>query len=317
MVFAIEVRELNKRYGPLRAIENLCFQIEEGQVVGFLGPNGSGKSTTMRILCGLTSADSGCAWIGGLPVASCARQVKRRVGYLSEQNPLPEDMRVVEYLRYRAQLKDIASKKIAKAVEEAMERCDLQKKASRRLIGSLSKGYRQRVGVADAILAKPAILILDEPTIGLDPHQLIAFRNMVNELKGQMTIILSSHILPEIELCCDWIIIINRGYIVAQGKRESLHESLACHHRYSLSTDAPRKVLRELIEPLQLDKKEQDGDFARYLLRLPTGLKNREAILSELIRKGYRLRDFYEIKPSLEDAFLAATQRSWEKTSEG
>ena len=189
---------LTKRYGSLTAIEDLTFSVAPGEVVGFLGPNGAGKSTTMRILSGTMAGTSGCASIWGVSVALNPAEAKRHMAYMPENNPLPEDLRVEEYLRLRARLKDVEAGNVDARVNQVMEDCDLVRRASGRLIGQLSKGFRQRVGIADALLAQPKVVILDEPTIGLDPHQILGIRDLIRSLRGQMAVLISSHILHEV-----------------------------------------------------------------------------------------------------------------------
>ena len=221
---AIEVNHLSKRFGTIQAIEDVSFSVSSGEIIGFLGPNGAGKSTTMRILCGLMPATSGTAYLCNISLATHSQEAKRHIGYLSENNPLPQDLRIVEYLRYRARLKEIPKKRQKERVEEVLTLCDLQHKVRRKIIGSLSKGYRQRVGIADAILAEPPILLMDEPTIGLDPHQILAIRELIANLRKRMTIVLSSHVLSEMERMCDRVIILNQGRIVAMGTHTALHQ---------------------------------------------------------------------------------------------
>lgn len=318
---AIEVTRLCKNYGKIRAIHDVSFTVEPGQIVGFLGPNGAGKSTTMRILAGLQTATAGVARICGIPIANRAHEVKPRIGYMPEHNPLPEDMRVLEYLRHRARLKEVPSRKLKGAVDEAMEICDLQKKARRRLIGGLSKGYRQRVGIADAILATPEVIIMDEPTIGLDPHQILSIRKLIDSLRGRMTVILSSHILPEIERCCDRVIIINQGRIVTGGTpRELRREFLRLGH-YRLTTNAPRDELRALLRsfpaPFAVDGEEaaEPDGFTRYELSAPLEEPLGETLLEACREAGWRVAECAEIEPTLEDIFIVATRRAWQDTS--
>ena len=222
---AIEVRHLSKTFGNVRAISDVSFAVQPGEIVGFLGPNGAGKSTTMRVLAGLTQADRGVARICGVSVATEALRAKARLGYMPENNPLPEELRVIEYLRWRAKLKNVPRREIAARTEAAMEACDLARKARRKLIGALSKGFRQRVGIADALIAEPDVVILDEPTIGLDPHQILGIRSLIRSLRGRKAVLISSHILPEIENVCDRVIIINGGRIVAAMTPEDLRNN--------------------------------------------------------------------------------------------
>ncbi|HAT60663.1 MAG TPA: ABC transporter, partial [Opitutae bacterium] len=222
--YTIEVENLCKSFGKLEAVAGISFKVEKGQIFGFLGPNGAGKSTTMRILTGYTQATSGIARICGFPVASEPHDIKRRIGYMPENNPLPLELRVCEYLKWRARLKELPLRHRSKRVDEVMELCDLTR-ARDRIIGKLSKGFRQRVGIADAILAHPEVIIMDEPTIGLDPHQVIMIRDLIASLRGKMSVIISSHILPEIEMTCDQVIIINGGKIVGKGTPNELRET--------------------------------------------------------------------------------------------
>ncbi|MGE9295354.1 MAG: ABC transporter ATP-binding protein [Puniceicoccales bacterium] len=317
---AIEVDRLTKRYGRVKAIENVSFTVQPGQVVGFLGPNGAGKSTTMRILCGLLAASSGVARICGIPVASHPYEAKRRIGYMPEHNPLPEDMRVVEYLRYRARLKEVPMRKVKSRVDEAMELCDLQRKARRKVIGALSKGYRQRVGIADAILAEPEVIFMDEPTIGLDPHQILSIRGLIDNLRGRMTVILSSHILPEIEKSCDRVIIINQGRIVASGSPQSLREEFLSQTVYRIRVDIDEDkaaaTLKGVSDDLQFMSSEiQDDGFWEHRLQAPTDLFLTEPILEALQGADARIREIARLQPNLEDIFMAATRRSWDETA--
>ncbi|MFO0844521.1 MAG: ATP-binding cassette domain-containing protein [Gemmataceae bacterium] len=213
----IHVSNLTKYYGDYVAIRDVSFDVEQGQVVGFLGPNGAGKSTTMRILAGYLAATSGRATIAGLDVFWDPVGVRRKIGYLPESCPLYPDMRVVEYLTYRGGIKGLHGRACRAAVERVVDRCWL-KDVRRQLIGTLSKGYRQRVGLADALLHDPPVLILDEPTAGLDPSQIRETRGLIRDLGEQHTVLLSTHILSEVEMTCDRAIIINRGRVAAAGR---------------------------------------------------------------------------------------------------
>ena len=209
---AIEVSHLVKTYAGVTAVADISFTVARGEIIGFLGPNGAGKSTTMRILTGYLPATSGSVRICGLSVAHQPDEIKRKIGYMPENNPLPEDMRVSEYLYFRGRLKEVSRRKLGPRIDEVLELCDL-KRVRHKIIGQLSKGYRQRVGIAEAILAEPPVIIMDEPTIGLDPHQILIVRDLIASLRGRMTVIISSHILPEIEMTCDRVLIINQGRV--------------------------------------------------------------------------------------------------------
>src|SRR4051794_30957095 len=230
---AIEVSHLVKTYGGVTAVSDISFDVAQGEIVGFLGPNGAGKSTTMRILTGYLPATSGNVNICGVPVATQPDEIKRRIGYMPENNPLPEDMRVSEYMYFRGRLKEIPRRKLGPRIDEVLEVCDL-KRVRHKIIGQLSKGFRQRVGIAEAILAEPPVIIMDEPTIGLDPHQILIVRDLIASLRGRMTVIISSHILPEIEMTCDRVLIINQGRVVAQGTPADLRREIFGQSTYEL-----------------------------------------------------------------------------------
>lgn len=323
MIPTIEVQNLCKHYGSVKAVENISFSINPGEVVGFLGPNGAGKSTTMRILCGLMPASSGRVSICGIPVATQAHKAKCHIGYMPENNPLPKEMRVLEYLRYRARLKDIPGKIRNKRVDEVMDLCDINRKTRYKLIGSLSKGYRQRVGIADAILAEPELVIMDEPTIGLDPHQIRSIRKLIHSLRGKMTLLFSSHILPEVEASCDRVIIINQGRIVAEGTTASLRGIFGLYTTYVLSIKAPRVALMlalDSIDPkriIQQESEPNEDGFRQLTIQTKLAEGFGEA-LGQVIREhsDWALRELSLKQPDLEDIFIAATARSWEQTLE-
>ncbi|MBI2433897.1 MAG: ATP-binding cassette domain-containing protein [Candidatus Hydrogenedentes bacterium] len=217
----IEVRQLSKYFGDLAAIEDVTFSVPAGQIVGFLGPNGAGKSTTMRILTGFSTATRGTATVAGHEVHTEPLEVKRRVGYLPERVPLYEEMVVSGFLRYVAEVKGVARAERRGEVERVVERCGLQE-MHHRLIGHLSKGYRQRVGLAQALVGSPPVLILDEPTVGLDPRQIVEIRQLIKGLGGEHTVLLSTHILPEVAMVCGRVVIIDRGHIVAEDSLANL-----------------------------------------------------------------------------------------------
>jgi ABC-2 type transport system ATP-binding protein len=219
----LTVRNLRKRYGDLVALDDVSFEVKQGDVVGFLGPNGAGKSTTMKIVTGYIPATSGSVVIDGLSIDRHPIDVKRRIGYLPESTPLYGDLRVREYLELRARLKGVPRRDLGKRLDYVLERCVL-KDRTRQLISTLSKGYRQRVGIADALIGDPKLLILDEPTIGLDPNQIRQVRSLIKELGQSHTIILSTHILPEVEMVCDRVVIVARGKVVANDTVRGLAE---------------------------------------------------------------------------------------------
>lgn len=320
---SVVVRRLTKIYGGVKAIDNVSFRIGKGEVVGFLGPNGAGKSTTMRIISGLMPATSGSVSICGESVAINPDAAQRYIGFMPENNPLPEDLRVREYLTFRAGIKGVPRSEIRARVDESMDICQLLRKASNKIIGNLSKGFRQRVGIADAILSRPEVIIMDEPTIGLDPHQILAIRALINSLRGKMSVIISSHILPEIELMCDRVMIINQGTIVASGSPESLRKEFISRDKYGISLKADPTKMREMLGcicsgvEIVSESKPDSAGYYDYILSTDENSDLGCTLIREFSKdSALGLREVYHKKPSLEEIFMAATRRSWEQTSE-
>ena len=320
---SVVVRRLTKVYGGVKAIDNVSFRIGKGEVVGFLGPNGAGKSTTMRIISGLMPATSGSVSICGESVAINPDAARRHIGFMPENNPLPEDLRVREYLTFRAGIKGVPRSEIRARVDESMDICQLLRKASNKIIGNLSKGFRQRVGIADAILSRPEVIIMDEPTIGLDPHQILAIRALINSLRGKMSVIISSHILPEIELMCDRVMIINQGTIVASGSSESLRKEFISREKYGISLRADPSKMREILGricsgvEIVSESKPDSAGYYDYILSTDENSDLGCTLIREFSKdSAFGLREVYHKKPSLEEIFMAATRRSWEQTSE-
>ncbi|BET65501.1 ABC transporter ATP-binding protein [Opitutales bacterium ASA1] len=315
----IEVEHLYKRFGGVEAVNNISFEVRRGEIIGFLGPNGAGKSTTMRILTGYVPATSGIVRICGYSVAGEPTQVKRRIGYMPENNPLPEDLRVREYLAWRGRLKELGGKRLRERLETALEVCDLHR-SQNRIIGKLSKGYRQRVGVADAILAEPDVIIMDEPTIGLDPHQILMIRDLIASLRGRMSVLISSHILPEIEMTCDRVIIINQGRIVASGTPSQLRNEFLLRATYELEIKGDIREAQQTLAAFTpkeqvehaLERPDRDG-FYRINVQLRSDRHYGEDILSAVnTNPRLRIRALRRREASLEEVFLAATRRSWD-----
>jgi ABC-2 type transport system ATP-binding protein len=311
---AVVAEKLTKRYGSLTAVEDLSFSVAPGEIVGFLGPNGAGKSTTMRILSGTMSGTSGRASIWGVSVALDPAGAKRHLAYMPENNPLPEDLRVEEYLTLRARLKDVEPSRVGERVRKVMDDCDLTRRASGRLIGQLSKGFRQRVGIADALLAEPRVVILDEPTIGLDPHQILGIRDLIRSLRGKMAVLISSHILHEVEQVCDKVVIINRGRLVAQGRTEDLRRELLPEVTFTVVTRADEAALLaacRATEPAATVAALPSAEgWNSFRVGLPAGSPARETLAAALIAAGLSLRAIAEDRFGLEDIFLAATRRA-------
>jgi len=314
---AIEVASLVKTYGGVTAVNDISFTVAQGEIVGFLGPNGAGKSTTMRILTGYLPATSGIVKICGVPVATQPDEIKRRIGYMPENNPLPENMRVSEYMYFRGRLKEVPRRKLGPRIDEILEICDL-KRVRHKIIGQLSKGYRQRVGIAEAILAEPPVIIMDEPTIGLDPHQILIVRDLIASLRGRMTVIISSHILPEIEMTCDRVLIINQGRVVAQGTPADLRREILGRSTYELEIAGKIESVPAALATVDTSLAVSDqspadaAGFHRITLTTDRDDDLGEALLRVLVAQEFRIRALSRRQPTLEDVFLAATRRSWD-----
>lgn len=296
----VEVRNITKRYGPFVAVDNVEFTVDKGQVLGFIGPNGAGKTTTMRILTGFLPASAGTAIVAGHDVFDEPMQVKRKVGYLPETPPLYRELTVGDYLRFCGELRGIRGAEADRRVGEVMDRVGLRG-WERRITGSLSKGYRQRVGLAQALLHKPEVLILDEPTSGLDPAQVVGVRELIGSLAGEHTVILSTHILREVEALCSHVVVINKGKLAAKGTMEEVRESASARwYRVELDpADAAAAAIGalaevEVVEPLD------DG-----ALKVIAPSDPRAAIARLCAEKGYALNALERVLPTLEDAFLS------------
>jgi ABC-2 type transport system ATP-binding protein len=303
----IQVDRLTKRYGPVTAIQDVSFSVEKGQIVGFLGPNGAGKSTTMKILSCFMPPSEGTARIAGFDVFSESLEVRRRIGYLPENAPLYADLPVAVYLDFVAEIKGV-SRSVRKArVADVMERCfvtDMQ----HRLIGKLSKGYRQRVGLAQALLGDPEVLILDEPTIGLDPKQITEIRALIRSLAGQHTVILSTHILPEVSMVCDGVIIINRGRIVAQGTESELVEHVFPTARVEVRVAGAvgdvEGALRALPAVSRVEPLPSHDGAAAFLVESPRDRDVRPDLVRLVTSKGWMLQELHQVGMSLEEVFI-------------
>lgn len=297
----IEISNLTKSYGPYRAIEALNFSVNKGEVVGFLGPNGAGKTTTMKIITGFMAATSGSAKVSGFDVFENPLEVKKRIGYLPETPPVYGEMSVQQYLKFVANLKGVERKRISELVDRALAKTDLTS-VKNRLIQNLSKGYRQRVGISQAIVSDPEVLILDEPTVGLDPRQVAEVRSLIKELAGQHTIILSTHILPEVQASCDRIIIINKGRIVAQDRIEKLATISTSTSRVHIKVLKPSTAAFATLEGVKSVSEQGQGELTFET----DGTKETAARIAE---KAAPL-GLYEMRQEsfdLEDTFLKLT----------
>jgi ABC-2 type transport system ATP-binding protein len=318
----LTVRDLTKRYGDLQALNGVTFDVREGDVVGFLGPNGAGKSTTMKIVTGYIPATSGLVTVDGLEITRHPIDAKRRIGYLPESTPLYTDMRVREYLTYRARIKGVARRDVARRVDYVMERTLITDRA-RQLIKTLSKGYRQRVGIADALVASPKLLILDEPTIGLDPNQILQVRELIKELGQTYTVLLSTHILAEVEMVCDRVIIVARGKIAADDTVKGLvdkHRAAAVWVtlRTPDDLDTVEKALRGLPGVLSVSAEEPSAERAgthRVRVAYEPGLgaeATSEAVAKFAAERGWGLSELAPERTTLEQIFHRLTQSQQE-----
>lgn len=303
----IEVIGLSKNYGPHKAIENISFDIKKGEVVGFLGPNGAGKSTTMKIITGFMSPSSGLAKVAGFDVFENPLEVKKRIGYLPETPPVYGDMLVKDYLSYVADLKGVPKHNKKSLVERAIEKTQLGS-VQKRLIQNLSKGFKQRVGIAQALVSDPEVLILDEPTVGLDPKQVSEIRDLIKELRGQHTIILSTHILSEVQATCERIIIINRGHIVAQESLANLSNLQKGQRKIHLKIREKNANLKQILGGFTGVHAVSAGATAQDWTLQTIDQENLiEDIASEIISKKLGLLEIRSDRADLEDIFLKLT----------
>jgi ABC-2 type transport system ATP-binding protein len=308
----IEVENLSKTYAGFRAVQGISFHVNKGEIVGFLGPNGAGKSTTMKVLAGYLPPTDGRIRIAGYDVVTDSIEVRKRIGYMPENVPLYTDMRVTEFLRFRAELKKVARRKIKERVDLVEQRCSL-KDVENKIIGTLSKGYRQRVGLADAMVHDPDLLILDEPTIGLDPNQIRAVRDLIKELGQHHTILLSTHILSEVELTCNRVLVINHGKIEASDTPANLTKLVRGGGSILLEVKAPSEEVIARIEALpNVEDCEVnlpvEGDWTTARVFGKPGVDIREDIFSVVRQNNWSLRELSRVKATLEEAFVELTQ---------
>jgi ABC-2 type transport system ATP-binding protein len=308
----IKVEGLTKRYARTIAVDNISFEVEKGEIVGFLGPNGAGKTTTMRILTCFLPPTSGKASVAGFDTLESPMEVKKRIGYLPENPPVYPEMDVREYLTFVGKLKGLPSSSVPKRVEEVMERCAVADMRSR-LIGKLSKGYRQRVGLAQALLHNPEVLILDEPTSGLDPKQIIETRELISSLAGDHTIILSTHILSEIENACNKVIIISHGKVVATDSVANLTNRLRGAEAVSVEVIAnvPDSAVKQLFEQIpgvsRVSFKSSVSGLHSFEVESLQGQNVRGDLARAVVQSGWSLNELRPIGFSLEDIFLQLT----------
>ena len=303
----IEVSHLSKQYGDVVAVEDVSFRAEKGVILGFLGPNGAGKTTTMRMLTCYLPPSSGEAKVAGFDILEESMEVRKRIGYLPEQPPVYHDMTVGAYLRFVAKIKGVPGPQFNGRLDDTMEKTGIAHHRDT-VIGHLSKGYRQRVGLAQALVHEPDVLILDEPTVGLDPKQIIEIREVIKGLGGDHTVILSTHILPEVSMTCSQLVIINNGRIAGEGTPESLMAQLKEGEVLRAHIDGPTDEIRVMLQGLEgvLDVSSEPGEGI-YLVTSAPGQDVRDALTKQVVDGGYSLRELRPLDMTLEDIFLSLT----------
>ena len=303
----IEVRELSKHYGDVVAVENVSFNVDKGVILGFLGPNGAGKTTTMRILTCYLPPSQGEAKVAGFDIIEESMEVRKRIGYLPEQPPLYHDMTVNAYLRFVAKIKGVPSAALNSQIDDTMEKTGIAHQRHT-VIGHLSKGYRQRVGLAQALVHEPEVLILDEPTVGLDPKQIIEIREVIKGLGGDHTVILSTHILSEVSMTCGHVAIINNGRIAGQGTPESLMAQLKEGEVLRAHIDGPSEQVLGMIGQLEgVLEVEVSGEEGAYVVTSAPGADVRDDLTRKVVESGFSLRELRPLDMTLEDIFLSLT----------
>lgn len=314
---SILAHNLSKYYGDAKAVDDITFEVHSGEILGFLGPNGAGKTTTMRMITCYLAPSAGTATVEGKDIQTESLEVRKLVGYLPEQNPLYFDMNVLEYLEYAAQLQGIARGMISRRVKHMVEVCALGE-MKHKDIGQLSKGYRQRVGLAAAMIHEPRVLILDEPTSGLDPNQIVEIRSLVREIGKQKTVILSTHILSEVQATCNRVIIISRGKIVADGPIEDLQRSLHGGEKLLLEVEVPREEsfpmisvqLKNLPSVEDITLLEEHNGVKKVSIAIARAADIRRELFAFCVTKGWTILELHREQTSLEDIFRQLTADS-------
>jgi len=305
----IEVQHVSKKYGPFTAVDDVSFRAESGEILGFLGPNGAGKTTTMRIITGYMPATEGKATVAGYDIFEHPLEAKRRTGYLPETPPLYPDMTVREYLRFVAKIKSVAGN-VNDRVDAVMKKTWVADMANRHC-AKLSKGYRQRVGLAQALIHEPEVLVLDEPTAGLDPKQIIETRQLIRDLAGTHTIVLSTHILPEVAQTCQKVVIINKGKIVAIDSPDALTERLRGAVTLFVQAQGPaddmQRALQNIAGVVRVNPADVRGDVSSFDVDTETGADVRREVAAAIVRGGWGLLELRPMRMSLEDIFLSLT----------
>ncbi len=304
----IRVQQLTKKYGSFTAVKGISFEVAKGEIVGFLGPNGAGKSTTMKILTGFLPPTTGRVSIAGFDIFDDSVEARRHLGYLPENTPLYPEMKVGEYLRYRAALKGVASGKVRERVGDVIDLCQVKDRENQ-LIGSLSKGYRQRVGLADALVHDPDLLILDEPTIGLDPNQIRTVRDLIKNLAQKRTVLISTHILPEVEMMCSRVIVIHRGEIRATDTAENLRKNHRAVGELLLEARAGADALEALqsVPGVKDVTAAENGEWTNFTLRLDAKAEPGLDIMRLAAERKWEVREIHQKRATLEDVFAELT----------
>ncbi len=307
----IEVKDVVKYYGSKKALDGISFSVEKGEIVGFLGPNGAGKTTTMRIITGYLSPTMGSVTVAGIDVQEEPVEAKKHIGYLPENVPLYNEMPVQKYLYFFANLKGVPKEKQKEHIFEIMEKTGILK-VSDTIIGKLSKGYRQRVGIAQALIGNPDVLILDEPTIGLDPTQVVEIRNLIKELGKEKTIFFSSHILQEVSAICERIIVINEGKIIAQDTQQSLLETLESGLRIKLVVKGELNKITDILNSMEgiikVEHIQSQDSVHEFIVTAQKNREIRNEVAREIITNNFDLLELSKVKLTLEEVFLKLTK---------
>ncbi|NWG14252.1 MAG: ATP-binding cassette domain-containing protein [Acidobacteria bacterium] len=304
----IEVEHLSKVYNGRRAVDDISFRVEKGEILGFLGPNGAGKTTTMRILTCYMPATEGTARVAGYDVFEESLEVRKRIGYMPESPPLYHEMTVYSYLDFVAKIKGTPSSKRKSHIDEVMQKTSIGD-VRNRVIGRLSKGYKQRVGVAQALLNNPEVLVLDEPTIGLDPKQIFEVRSLIKSLAGSHTVILSTHILPEVSMTCSRVVIINKGKVVAMDTPEGLANQMKGAERVALLVDGPAPAVHEKLSSIDgvlgvSAEEGKNGQPSRFTVECKLNTDLRRTLAAAVVSQGWGLLELRGVSVSLEDVFI-------------